>query len=491
MATRPGFAFGAWELDPKRKQLFRDGEPMAIGARQLDLLIALVTQPGRILTKDQLIAVAWEDVAVTDNSLEQMISALRRLIGSSCIETLPRRGYRFAADVTRTERRETDEALDALLAPHRAWIEGRAALETLEGTQIQHARDVFERVLAAAPDQAQAHVGLANACLFQFEMTRADVAPDREALARAAEHAREACRLDPEYGEGWATLGFVLTRTGHDAEGKAALRRAVTLEPDNWRHHLRGSYGSWGEERLRASSRTLALLPDFPMAHWLAATVHVARHALGEAERELRAGLAAQARQSETPGRFGAVALHWLSGLIALTRDDDEAAMRAFERELAAEGRGLLYQRECCANVEYAIGALHLRRQRASDAIAAFERALARMPGHALAHIGLAHARAMATTGHASARSGEPLSSLGTLAERAKSASPMDVALARAVLLIHTGTVGEAAQIVGQALDASPPGQAGWLLPVEPLLHVHAHPDIWAGALTRLATRAA
>lgn len=202
MAARPGFAFGAWELDPKRKQLFRDGEPVAIGARQFDLLNALVSQPGRILTKDQLIAVAWEDVAVTDNSLEQMISALRRLIGASSIETLPRRGYRFAADVTRTERRETDEALDALLAPHRAWIEGRAALETLEGTQIQHAREVFERVLAAAPDQAQAHVGLANACLFQFEMTRADVTPDREALARAAEHAREACRLDPEYGEG-------------------------------------------------------------------------------------------------------------------------------------------------------------------------------------------------------------------------------------------------------------------------------------------------
>jgi DNA-binding winged helix-turn-helix (wHTH) protein len=493
VATRSGFAFGAWELDPKRKQLFRDGEPVAIGARQLDLLTALVSQPGRILTKDQLIAAAWEDVAVTDNSLEQMISALRRLIGSSSIETLPRRGYRFAADVTRTERRETDEALDALLAPHRAWIEGRAALETLEGTQIQHAREVFERVLAAAPDQAQAHVGLANACLFQFEMTRADVTPDREALARAAEHAREACRLDPEYGEAWATLGFVLTRTGHDAEGKAALRRAVTLEPDNWRHHLRGSYGSWGEERLRASSRTLALLPDFPMAHWLAATVHVARHAFAEAERELRAGFAAQARQSDTPGRFGAVALHWLSGLIALARDDDEAAMHAFERELATESRGLLYQRECCANVDYAIGALHLRRQRASDAVSAFERTLARMPGHVLAHLGLAHlglarARALATT---SPHSGETAGSLALLVERAASASVMEVALARAVMLVQSGAVGEAAQVVGQALDASPPGQAGWLLPVEPLLHMPAHPELWAGVLTRLATRAA
>lgn len=489
MATRPGYAFGPFELDPKRKQLFRDGAPVAIGGRQFDLLNALVSQAGRILTKDQLIAVAWTDVAVTDNSLEQMISSLRRLIGPSCIETQPRRGYRFAAEVTRTERRETDEALDALLAPHRAWIEGRAALETLEGTQIEHAREVFERVLTVAPDQAPAHVGLANACLFHFEMTRADVAPEHAALARAGDHARDACRLDPEYGEAWATLGFVLTRTGHDAEGKAALRRAVTLEPDNWRHHLRLSYGSWGEERLRASSRTLALLPDFPMAHWLAATVHVARQAFGEAERELRAGIAAQARQPETPARFGSVALHWLSGLVALAHDDDEAAMRAFERELAAAGRGLLYERECCANVEYAIGALHLRRQRPSDAAAAFERAIARMPGHALAGVGLALASAMST--RTALDTPLTLPRRMTTSGASDASSPMDEGLVRAVALAGTGAVRQAAATIERALDASAPGQAGWLLPIEPMLHVQAQPDVWAGALARVATRAA
>ena len=48
----------------------------------------------------------------------------------------------------------------------------------------------------------------------QFEMTRADPAPDAAALAMAVHHAREACRLDPQSGEAWATLGFVLDRTG-------------------------------------------------------------------------------------------------------------------------------------------------------------------------------------------------------------------------------------------------------------------------------------
>src|SRR5439155_9296120 len=176
----------------------------------------------------------------------QAISSLRKTLGShpggEYIKTEARRGYRFVAPVTRIATRETDAALDALLAPHRAWIEGRAALESLERDQIAHARDVLEGVLQRAPDQASVHVGLANAYAMQFEMTRADPGPDVAALDRAAHHAREACRLDPQYGEAWATLGFVLARTGNRADAVAASRRAVTLEPDNWRHHVRLAY---------------------------------------------------------------------------------------------------------------------------------------------------------------------------------------------------------------------------------------------------------
>ena len=86
----------------------------------------------------------------------------------------------------------------------------------------------------------------------------------------------------------------MLDRTGNNLDARAAASRAVVLEPDNWRHHFRLAFVSWGEERLRAAHRTLALLPGFPLAHWLAATVHVARQVLPEAERELEAGLASQ-----------------------------------------------------------------------------------------------------------------------------------------------------------------------------------------------------
>lgn len=481
------FTFGPFELDARTRRLTRGGDIIQVSSRLFDVLHVLVASAGEVITKDRLIEAAWDGLAVTDNSIEQAISALRRTLGTMngrpFIETHTRRGYSFAADIARLAAvRESDAALDALLAPHRAWIEGRAALETLEREQVVRARAVFERVLAQIPEQATAHVGLANACIMQYEMTRSDRSPDADALAVAMEHAREACRLDPGYGEGWATLGFVLDRTGRHDEAIAAGRRAIALETDNWRHHVRLSYISWGEERLREARRALALLPGFPLAHWLAATVHVARQAFAEAERELAEGLAAQPIAAQTSGlapstgveRFSSVALHWLSGLIALARGDAEAARRLFDLELRAESSGHLYARECAANTWYAIGTIHLRRGEPAAARRAFEEALTRVEGHALARAGL------------------------SLLEPASHQAPSDLfptnvdqLMTMAAQLVAAGRHADAATLVDRALALAPPGSLGWLLPVEPLLAIAQAPDAWAPVLARLRMRAA
>ena len=459
------FVFEPFALDPARRRLTKSGEPVAVSERQLDVLLRLVAQAGQVVAKDDLISAAWQDVAVADNSLEQAISALRRILSdgpSGFIETVPRRGYRFVAPVQRRAARESDAALEALLAPHRGFVEGRAALETLEAGQIARALEVFESAVAAVPEYASVHVGLANACLMRFETTRADSSPDASALARAVHHAREACRLDPAAAEAWATLGFVLGRTGHRVDALAAANRAAALEPDNWRHHFRLAYVSWGEARLRAAHRTLALLPDFPLAHWLAATVYVARQALDEAERELAAGLTSNLPSA----KFGAVALHWLCGLVLLARGNEDRAMVEFEHELACEGAGHLYSRECCANTWYAVGALQIRQGRTEEAALAFGRALDRIPTHPLALAALDR---------------DPVAT----------ADPSTRALAGAIRLVTRGAHADAARSIADALAAADEGNAFWLLPVEPLLHVTARPDVWAGPLARLRSRAA
>jgi len=71
------------------------------------------------------------------------------------------------------------------------------------------------------------------ACAMLFEASRTDPAPDADALRLAERHARHACALDPDLAEAWATLGFVLERTGRRQDALATLERAVALEPDN------------------------------------------------------------------------------------------------------------------------------------------------------------------------------------------------------------------------------------------------------------------
>src|SRR5262249_523043 len=160
--------------------------------------------------------------------------SLRRILGpradgSVFIETVPRRGYRFGPAVTSVAARESDAVLDAFLAPHRAFVEGRALLETLEIERVHRARAVFAAAVRSAPDLASAQIGLANACAMQFEMTRADPSPDRAAITIAVRHAHEACQLDPRSGEAWATLGFVLDRVGEHLDARAASRRAIAV----------------------------------------------------------------------------------------------------------------------------------------------------------------------------------------------------------------------------------------------------------------------
>ena len=473
------YRFGPFELDSSRRRLVRDGEPVSLPDRHLDILAFLASNAGHVVSKDALITAGWKDVAVSDNSIEQAISSLRRTLGNqpggaAYIETLARRGYRFAAAVERAPARESDAALDAMLAPYRAFVDGRAALETLDRDAITRAREAFAQALRAEPDHPSAHIGMANACILGFESTRADAAPDVDALREAGHHAREGCRLDAASGEAWSTLAFVLHRSGDTREAIAAARKAVALDPDDWRHFLRLAFVSWGEERLRAARRVLTLNPRLALAYWFAATVFVARQAFDAALEELRPGCASQDAQRTQNGRFNAVGLHLLHGLVLAAQGADDRALDEFASELAFEREGQVYARECCANTWYALGAIRLRHGHPDEAAAAFRESLKRVPGHALAIVGL---RATApdtpgTEGHRSDGDG------------------VDAAIVRAAALALTGDHAGAAQLCVATLAHADPGAHGWILPVDPLLHITAHRDTWAPALAILRDRA-
>jgi hypothetical protein len=256
------------------------------------------------------------------------------------------------------------------------------------------------------------------------------------------------------------------------------------LEPDNWRHHMRLAYVAWGEERLRAVHRTVALFPGFPLAHLLAASVYVARQAFDLAEDQLRIGAATQDAQQGAQA-FSSIGCHWLLGLVLLARGDEAHGVDELRRELAFETNRHLYARECIANTWYAIGAVHLRRGHRTDAAAAFEHALERVPSHALALVGLSLAQetpAERDTLHARIdRRLDQLDASGLSVERA---------VARAAIAVSSAGPLDAARILDEALASASSGSAGWLIPVDPLLNITAHDPAFARVLVRLRTRA-
>jgi TolB-like protein/tetratricopeptide (TPR) repeat protein len=100
----PVYRFGPFVLDVADRSLKRHGVAIPLTPKQFDLLIALVTNPGRLVEKNMLLKSVWPDVAVEEGNLTKGIFSLRQLLeqeGIRYIETVPKRGYRFAAVVTR------------------------------------------------------------------------------------------------------------------------------------------------------------------------------------------------------------------------------------------------------------------------------------------------------------------------------------------------------------------------------------------------------
>lgn len=92
--------FGPFRLDLSRRQLTRDGAPVRLGARAMDILCALAGAKGELVTKDQLMALVWPGNVVEENAIQVHVSALRKALdearnGVSYVVTVPGRGYRF------------------------------------------------------------------------------------------------------------------------------------------------------------------------------------------------------------------------------------------------------------------------------------------------------------------------------------------------------------------------------------------------------------
>ena len=110
------YFFENHSLDTDRRELRREGQIIAIGPQVFDVLEYLIRNRERVVSNDDLIEGIWKGRIVSESTLASRITAARQAIGDSgeqqnFIRTLPRKGYRFIAQVR--EKSEADEGLDA------------------------------------------------------------------------------------------------------------------------------------------------------------------------------------------------------------------------------------------------------------------------------------------------------------------------------------------------------------------------------------------
>lgn len=153
------YEFDCYALDASERVLLREGRPVRLTPKEFETLLALVRGAGRVLSKEELLKEIWPDTFVGEATLAQNVFTLRKALGEpsgggAFVETVPRRGYRFAVEVA--ERREA--AVETFKEPEGARALAAARVEDENRAASNHAGHTHETDSQhLPPPDVQAH----------------------------------------------------------------------------------------------------------------------------------------------------------------------------------------------------------------------------------------------------------------------------------------------------------------------------------------------
>lgn len=262
------YEFSPFQLDADHLLLHLDGAPIALGPKVVETLLALVEREGEIITKNALVARIWPEGYVEESNLTQNIYVLRKLLRAhgceAAIETVARRGYRFAVPVGRCDRlrrparrsirmplaaaataaalalagamwaygpsRESNPALSSTQA--RLYSIGSFYLTTRTRYGVERSIAFFSRAIAREPRNPRNYAALASAYAVMADYGYGRATPQQD-RARAKTDARRALALDPRCGTAYAALGLIAFDAHLLDRALQDLRVAVTLAPND------------------------------------------------------------------------------------------------------------------------------------------------------------------------------------------------------------------------------------------------------------------
>jgi DNA-binding winged helix-turn-helix (wHTH) protein/tetratricopeptide (TPR) repeat protein len=274
---RSAYGFGPFLLDPAQHVLYRSGVIVPLPPKSVAVLVVLVDHAGDVVDKTTIFSAVWPETFVVESSLTKNISLLRKTLqtaeGAPLIETVSKRGYRFAAPVTvtaipnasfstaRPSGWQTLGAWRAIIlavlliaasglatvwraptgaaasASEREYRIGRHIWSRMDRGDIEKALERFERAATLDPRSAVAFAGVAES---HATMVTLAVGSPREHLEKAYAAARRSVELDPRLALPHVSLGVVLLFRDFDVAGaEREYRRALELEPDSVAAHFR------------------------------------------------------------------------------------------------------------------------------------------------------------------------------------------------------------------------------------------------------------
>ncbi len=270
------YAFGPFQLDVERLLLLHAGEPVALGPKVVETLLALIEHPGDVLAKSALLDRVWPEGFVEEANLAQNIYVLRKTLRSSwdvdAIETVPRRGYRFVAGVQLVEHVPPSTPEVVVEAPKRRFISRRLAaicaavlfaigLTAMGATVLAHRTstanlsddgtrlytigryywnlrsqdgvtksiEYFARVIDTDPRNARGYAALAEANATMADYRYGSLAP-KVYLSRARAYAEKALALDANSAEAYAALGLIDLNSKRYEVAVDELRHAIAID---------------------------------------------------------------------------------------------------------------------------------------------------------------------------------------------------------------------------------------------------------------------
>ena len=314
------FELGPYRLDAQRLLLMHDGQPLALGPKVVETLLALVERAGEVMTKDALLDRIWPEGYVEEANLAQNIYVLRKALAlhwnEKPIETIPRRGYRLVAEVCAADAKSAP-GLKAVPETKRAktrwhWAAMAIAAAAMVGIATLSTRTIATTAHSSALSAQGAQSYALGRYYWNLRTPRG--------LAKSIPYFEAVTHSDPKNAVGYAALAdaFIITAERcHEMRGckaidraRAYARRALAINPNSAEAHtahamILDQYDNRPAAAETEFRKAIEIAPNYALAHqWYGSTL-VTRGDLRQARKELEAAIALEPVATSTNAWLG------------------------------------------------------------------------------------------------------------------------------------------------------------------------------------------